>query len=161
VGTVHEYLAGHREEGTNVTLRILLRAGLMILAAMQVVVGAWALLAPRAFYDGFPLPGHAWVALLPPYNEHLVRDVGALNLALTVVLGAATWTLDRTTIRVALLAVAVFAVPHTVFHAGHLTGFPAGDAVAQTVGTVLQLVLTVSLFVLTWRLPAQAPPKHN
>ena len=106
------------------TLRTLLRVGLVILAAMQVLVGAWALVAPRAFYDGFPLPRHAWVALLPPYNEHLVRDVGALNLALTVVLGAAAWTLDRTMIRVALLALTVFAVPHAIFHAGHLAGFP-------------------------------------
>ena len=143
------------------TLRTLLRVGLVILAAMQVLVGAWALAAPRAFYDGFPLPRHAWVALLPPYNEHLVRDVGALNLALTVLLGAGAWTLDRTMIRVALLALIVFAVPHAIFHAGHLTGFPAADAVAQTVGTVLQLVLTVSLFALAWRLPAQAPRKHT
>ena len=143
------------------TLRTLLRVGLVILAAMQVLVGAWALAAPRAFYDGFPSPRHAWVALLPPYNEHLVRDVGALNLALTVVLGAAAWTLDRTMIRVALLALIVFAVPHAIFHAGHLAGFPAADAVAQTVGTILQLVLTVSLFALAWRLPAQAPRKHT
>ena len=143
------------------TLRTLLRVGLVILAAMQVLVGAWALAAPRAFYDGFPSPRHAWVALLPPYNEHLVRDVGALNLALTVVLGAAAWTLDRTMIRVALLALIVFAVPHAIFHAGHLAGFPAADAVAQTVGTVLQLVLTVSLFALAWRPPAQAPRKHT
>jgi hypothetical protein len=142
-------------------LRTLIRVGLLILAAMQVLVGAWALVAPRAFYDGFPLPGHAWVALLPPYNEHLVRDVGALNLALTVVLGAAAWTLYRTMIRVALLALMIFAVPHTIFHAEHLTGFPAADAVTQTVGTVLQLVLTVSLLVLSWRLPAQAHPKQT
>ena len=143
------------------TPRTLLRVGLVILAAMQVLVGGWALVAPRAFYDGFPLPRHAWVALLPPYNEHLVRDVGALNLALTVVLGAAALTLDRTMIRVALLALTVFAVPHTIFHAEHLAGFPAADALAQTAGTVLQLVLTVSLFALAWRLPAQAPRKHT
>ena len=67
--------------------------GLLILAATQALVGVWALPAPRAFYNGFPLPGHPWVALLPPYNEHLVRDVGAFNLALTVVLVAAAWTL--------------------------------------------------------------------
>lgn len=141
------------------TLRTALRVGLVILAAMQVLVGAWALSAPLAFYDGFPLPRHAWVALLPPYNEHLVRDVGALNLALTVVLGAAAWTLDRTMVRVALLALMIFALPHAVFHAGHLAGFPTGDAVAQTVGTVLQLILTVGLFALAGRLPAKTPSK--
>jgi hypothetical protein len=140
-----------------VVLRILLRVGLLLLAAMQAVLGFWALSAPRAFYDGFPLPGHAWVALLPPYNEHLVRDVGAFSLALTVVLGAAALTLDRTMIRVALLALAVFAIPHTIFHGLHLEGFPATDALAQTVGTVVQLIITASLFAVTWRLPAKAP----
>ena len=139
----------------------LLRVGLLLLAAVQALLGLWALSAPRAFYDGFPFPGHAWVALLPPYNEHLVRDVGGLSLALTVVLGAAALTLDRTMIRVALLALAVFAIPHTVFHAGHLAGFPADDALAQTVGTVLHLVVTACLFALTWRLPAKAPPKRT
>src|SRR5215471_14889090 len=29
---------------------------------------------PDSFYDSFPTPGHAWVALLPPHNEHLLRD---------------------------------------------------------------------------------------
>ena len=34
------------------------------------------------FYDDFPGLGRSWVAADGPYNEHLVRDVGALNLAL-------------------------------------------------------------------------------
>ena len=84
--------------------------------------------------------------------------MGAFNLALTVVLVAAAWTLDRTLVRVALVALLVYAVPHTVFHAGHLAGFPPGDALAQTVGTVLHLVLTASLLALTWRLPAHPAP---
>ena len=80
--------------------------------------------------------------------------MGAFNLALTVVLVAAAWTLDRSLVRVALVALLVYALPHAVFHAGHLTGFPPADALAQTVGTVLHLILTASLLVLTWRLPA-------
>ena len=144
--------------GAIVPVRILLRVGLLTLAATQALVGVWALPAPRAFYDGFPVSGHPWVALLPPYNEHLVRDVGAFNLALTVVLVAAAWTLDRTLVRVALAALLVYALPHTIFHAGHLEGFPPGDALGQTVGTVLHLVLTASLFALTWRLPARPAP---
>jgi hypothetical protein len=136
-------------------MRMVLRIGLLFLAAPQLIVGAWALAAPLAFYDRFPLPGHPWVALLPPYNEHLVRDVGAFNLALTVVLVAAAWTLEPTLARVALVALLIYAVPHTVFHAGHLEGFPPSDALAQTVGTVLHLVLTASLLALTWRLPAR------
>jgi hypothetical protein len=138
-----------------VRLLILFRVGLLILAASQAIVGLWALAAPRSFYDGFPSRGHPWVALLPPYNEHLVRDVGALNLALTLVLGAAALTLHRTMIRAALVGMAVYAVPHTGFHAAHLEGFPAADAVEQTVGFVVQLVITAGLFALTWRLPAE------
>ena len=68
------------------------RAGLGILALLQGIVGVWASLAPTSFYRTFPLPGHPWVSLLPPYNEHLTRDVGELSLALTVVLAAAAVT---------------------------------------------------------------------
>ncbi len=108
------------------TARGPLRAGLVVLAAMQAFVGVWALPAPRSFYDTFPLRGHAWVALHPPYNEHLVRDVGAYSLAFAVLLGAAALSLDRRLARAALLALAVFAVPHAVFHAGHLEGSHGG-----------------------------------
>ena len=41
------------------------------------------------------IPGHGWVAMLPPYNGHLIRDVGALSLNLAVVLGVAAMTTDR------------------------------------------------------------------
>ena len=44
-------------------------------------VGLQALFTPRSFYDDFPL-GRGWVAMDGPYNQHLVRDVGSLNLAL-------------------------------------------------------------------------------
>jgi hypothetical protein len=54
-------------------VRTWLRAGLLVLAAPQLVVGAWALADPAGFFDGFPAAGHAWVRLLPPYNEHLTR----------------------------------------------------------------------------------------
>src|SRR4028118_1615057 len=69
--------------------RPVLRVGLGFLALSQGVIGAWALLGPRTFFDHFPGTALGWVALLPPYNEHLVRDVGALSLALTVLLGYA------------------------------------------------------------------------
>ena len=60
------------------------RGILWALNALGAFVGAWALAAPRSFYDGFPMPGllGAWVASDGPYNEHLVRDVGSLYLAL-------------------------------------------------------------------------------
>ena len=41
--------------------------------------------APKSFYEDFPGAGRVWVAVDGPYNEHLVRDVGSLNLALAFV----------------------------------------------------------------------------
>ena len=137
------------------------RTGLLVLAAPQVVVGVWGLLAPQAFYDGFPAPGHAWVALLPPYNEHLTRDVGALNLALAVLLVAAAVAPERRLVRVALLVQLVWTVPHAVFHLGHLDGFPPVDAVVQSVGLVGSVLLPVALLALSGRLSAASPPPHG
>lgn len=131
--------------------RLLIRTGLMVLTASQAVVGGWALLGPRSFFDGFPATGHAWVALLPPYNEHLVRDVGGLSLALAVLLGTAAVIVDRTLVRVALAAFAVYLLPHTVFHGLHLHGFSAVDAAAQMAGFSVQLGIALGLLLLTRR----------
>ena len=133
------------------TTSVAVRAGLWILAALEALVGVWALLAPTSFYRSFPLPGHTWVSLLPPYNEHLTRDVGELSLALTVVLVAAAVTGQWLLSVVAIIASAVYAVPHAVYHALHLDGFPTGDAVAQMVGIALQLVVVAVVAWLLWR----------
>jgi hypothetical protein len=122
------------------------QVSLGLLTVSQVIIGGWALLASRHFFDAFPTAGHAWVALLPPYNEHLVRDVGALSLALAVVLGAATVTADRRLVRVAAVAFAVYTMPHTLFHGSHLGGFTPGDAAAQMSGFLLQLLLAAAAF---------------
>ena len=138
-----------REVAMTARRAVVVRCGLMLLAAAQGTVGGWALLAPRAFFDGFPAAGHAWVALLPPYNEHLVRDVGALSLALTVVLGAAALTVELRLVRVALAAFLVYAAPHTAFHGVHLEGFGVVDGTLQMIGFALQLGIAVGLLTLT------------
>jgi hypothetical protein len=75
--------------------RSLLRIGLSLLAATALGGGFWALILPRSFYEDFPLPGRDWVSTLGPYNEHLARDHGALNLALGVLLVFAAVMLER------------------------------------------------------------------
>ena len=59
------------------------RLMLWVLAFSAIGVGVQAEFFPRSFYDDFPL-GRGWVAMDGRYNEHLIRDVGALNLALLV-----------------------------------------------------------------------------
>jgi hypothetical protein len=139
------------EASAGAPTRSVVRAGLGILALLQGIVGVWASLAPTSFYRTFPLPGHPWVSLLPPYNEHLTRDVGELSLALTVVLTAAAVTGRWLLSAVAVSAAAVYAVPHAVFHFLHLEGFPTPDAIAQSVGIVLQLVVVAVVGWLLWR----------
>ena len=80
-------------------------------------VGLWALAAPRSFYDDFPGMGRVWVAVDGPFNEHLVRDVGALNLALAFVAAMALATGSVLVARAAGGAALIYGVPHLVYHA--------------------------------------------
>ena len=134
--------------------RTWLRIGLLFVAATPLAGGLWALLFPRAFYDDFPLPGSDWVSTLGPYNEHLVRDYGALNLAMAVLLLAAGVFLERRLAQVALITWLVFEVPHFVFHVGQTHHFSAGSNLAQLGGLALLIVLPL---VLLFLLPQEAP----
>jgi hypothetical protein len=131
--------------------RRLLRPGLILLTIFAVVVGAWALFAPESFYEDFPGGGRAWVSALPPYNEHLVRDVGALNLALAVMVGGAAYYMDRRLTLVALIAYLVYAVPHFFFHMFHLDELSDSDKVLQTISLAFTVALPVYLLALSRR----------
>jgi hypothetical protein len=114
------------------------RAALATLFVAAVVIGLTAAVLPRTFYDDFPFVAH-WVELLPPYNEHLVTDVGGLYLGFAVLFAWAAWTLDRTLVRAVCVAWLLTAGIHLLFHAGHLDGFSAADAVAELVTLALLL----------------------
>ena len=135
----------------------MIRAGIVFLAVAQGAAGLVQLFAPKFFYDDFPVPATPWVSLLPPYNEHLVRDVGALTLAYVLVLGAAAIWPEPKLVRVALAANLVFTVPHFVFHATHLEHHPTGSAIAQTVVLAFAVLLPAALLVLSARRPAPTP----
>ena len=53
------------------------------------------MLAPRWFFDTFPGFGLAWTAAYPPYNAHLMTDVGAAFTTIGVLLLIAAWLDDR------------------------------------------------------------------
>lgn len=131
----------------------MIRGGLIFLAVLQGLVGLVQLFAPQVFYDDFPLPAAPWVSLLPPYNEHLMRDVGALTLAYVLVLAAAAIWMERRLVQVALCANLVWTVPHFVFHTTHLSHYSTGDAVAQTIVLAFAVALPAALLVLSRRMP--------
>lgn len=130
-------------------LRLLARVAFGYLAFVSIQVGAWALLAPRSFYDGFPGLGRSWVSIDGPYNEHLVRDVGALNLALAVVLVSAAVTLRRSLVVTASVAALVWGGPHLGYHLAHTDGYAASDLVISIAG--LALFVAFPIAILIWR----------
>lgn len=108
---------------------LLARGCLAAIAASMLPVGIQATLAPRSFFDEFPL-GRGWIAADGAlYNEHLVRDVGLLFLALIVVTGWTAWRAQGAT---AALSVAwlIQGLGHLWFHVAHLEGIEGLDRVA-------------------------------
>jgi hypothetical protein len=107
------------------------KVALVVIAGGSLMVGMWAQGFPRAFYDDFPGLGRTWVALDGPYNEHLVRDIGGLNLALAFVAVMALVTGSTLLARVTGGAALLYGVPHLLYHATHLEPYDTGDAVAM------------------------------
>jgi len=121
-------------------MKALARIALAGVAVSALLPGLQATLAPQGFYDSFPL-GRGWVELLPPYNEHLVRDVGGFYLAFGLLFAWAAVTLARSLIVPLCVTWSVAALLHGVFHALHLDGMSAGDAIAEIGGLAAVLVL--------------------
>ena len=129
--------------------RFWLRLGLVYQAGAFALVGFWAAFAPRSFYTDFPGAGRHWISPDGPYNQHLVRDVGELSLALFAVMVVALVTLSIPLVRAALLAVIVNGVLHVVYHARHLDPFSSSDGAAVIGSLVLAPIIAVVLLVLT------------
>src|SRR6266511_706080 len=87
--------------------------------------GAWALFAPRSFFDV--------AATYPPYNPHLFHDVGAFQLGIAA--GLVAGIFGRSCLAVGLWTGAVGASAHGVAHwvESDLGGRPAHPALL-TVG---------------------------
>jgi hypothetical protein len=104
------------------------RVALGLIAVSILPVAVQAAFAPQSFVDDFPL-GRSWVARSGDvYDEHLVRDVGALLLALMI---ATAWTVLR--------------------HAEHLDGYAGIDTVGLIGSLVMIPVLApVALWVRRW-----------
>lgn len=136
----------------------ILRIGLIYQSAVMALVGIWAGFAPRSFYDDFPGGGRHWISADGPFNEHLVRDVGELSIALLVVLVAAAVTLSIPLVRAVLAAVIVNGLMHVVYHARHADMFSGGDAAAILVSLALPPVVAVVLLTMTRKPPVPAAP---
>ncbi|MFL5827361.1 MAG: hypothetical protein ACJ76V_12620 [Thermoleophilaceae bacterium] len=130
--------------------RRVLRWGLVALAAMNAPVGIWATISPHSFYADFPGAGRHWVSALGPYDEHLVRDVASLELAMTVLFVLAALWFTRELALATLIASLFWALPHFVYHLTTLDQYGLGDSIGNVVGLGAELVLPIALL---WLVP--------
>jgi nucleoside-diphosphate-sugar epimerase len=124
---------------------LLARLGLLVLALTSLELGVWATLAPHSFFNSFPGGGRHWVAADGPFNEHLVRDFGGLNLALALLLIVALVVGSRLLVTTAAWAYLLFAVPHFLYHLFNLQVFDTGDKVANVFSLALSVVIPIAV----------------
>src|SRR3954467_15685697 len=133
------------------------RALLGALTLTGATVGGWAQAAPAAFYRSFPRFGRHWLPPLGPYNEHLIRDFGALTLGLGAAALVAAITLSRSATAASAAAWLVYSVPHVTFHAAHGAGFATGDDIAVLVSLSATAAIAATAWWLVATTSARAP----
>lgn len=127
------------------------RIGLAVIFLGSVVVGFWALAAPESFYDDFPGSGRAWISVDGPYNEHLIRDVGGLNLALALVALVALVRPEPLLVAAAAGAALMFGAPHLLYHVVNLDLLDSTDQVGIVVSLTIAVIAPLALLIDTGR----------
>ena len=123
------------------------RWGAIAMALTTLGIGLWQAFLPLAFYRDFPGIGHPWIAFLPPYNEHLVRDVGEGNLAMGILFTWGAATLDRRLLRATSVAWIVAASAHFIYLLFNLASFDLLDQITQTIALGVVILLPVLILV--------------
>ena len=117
------------------------RAVALVGGAAFVALGAWAMIAPRAFFDS--------VAVFEPYNRHFLQDIGAFQVGLGAVLLLAAALPRADALAVALLGVGIGAALHVL---SHLIGTDLGGNPEADIPTfALIAVLLLAAGVTRWR----------
>ena len=109
----------------------------------------WPLASPQGFYDNFPGGSYHWIDINGPYNEHFLRDFGALNAALVVVIIFALWKPTTSLLQATGLALAVYALPHAIYHLSHLDVYKSSEKFIATAPLVLQIFMGAAIFWLS------------
>jgi hypothetical protein len=137
-------------------IRPLRRAGLAALGLVELSWGGWAYFAPAQFFADFPGFGHRWTAAYPPYNQHLIADLGATFLTIGALLVVAA-ALDDTRITTVVLAGAMlFNLLHLVFHATHEGTMAGTDYPLSLLALLFGVLVPAGLLALLPRHPRPA-----
>jgi hypothetical protein len=116
------------------------------LALSGLIPGAFAAVAPHAFYDAV-----LGVDLLGPYNQHLLTDIGALYLGFGLLFAWAAVTLGRELALAACAGWALTQLLHFAYHVTRLADFTLTQAIEQTAGLAAYLLLLLAAACLVGR----------
>jgi len=131
------------QTGMNTPLRRGILAATVLIGAY---VGIWGYFLPGSFYTSFPGFGLHWIDLDGPFNEHLIRDVGSLYLALGAGSLAAVFARSAVPGRVMGVAWFTFGVLHFGYHVLHPEG-TVGDIVGSIVSLGISALLGIALML--------------
>jgi hypothetical protein len=84
----------------------MVRVSWVLAIAFFVVTGLWALVSPNTFFDA--------LVAFPPYNTHLMRDIGVFTLGAAGALLTAVRFKDK--LLVALIGASTAAIAHVISH---------------------------------------------
>ncbi|MCU1450806.1 MAG: NAD-dependent epimerase/dehydratase [Acidimicrobiales bacterium] len=129
------------------TVGLLARLGLLLLALPALQIGVWATAAPHSFFNSFPGGGRHWVAVDGPFNEHLVRDFGAMNLAIAFLLLVALVAGSRLLVTTAAVSYLLFAVPHFGYHLANMQVLDTADQWANGISLAFSVLIPVAVIV--------------
>jgi hypothetical protein len=132
-----------------------IRLGVGYFALTNLLFGVWASVAPKNYFESFPGGGRTWVALDGPYNEHLMRDYGALNLGLAAVAICALIFASRPLVIAIAIAEIVYTLPHVVYHLSHSSRLgDTSDQFGAIGGLLFNIVVGVVVLLYAIREPA-------
>ena len=129
--------------------RRLIRMLLAAMATQHVVTGLTMTLGPLWFYENV-----LGVAELGPYNEHLLVDLGAMNLGLGLLATWAAVTMSLDLVRASCCCIAVVALAHLMFHAAHLHGLSGLEAAVELTALAAIAVLPTLVSILARTRPS-------
>ena len=125
---------------------LLHRSCLTVLTLTGLFVGGWAYFAPWHWYNTFPGMGFRWLPVLGPYNEHFVKDVGAMNLAMAALsIMAFLYLGNRALMHATALTLSVFNLLHLIYHVPMLHMYGPLDATLNAVSLTVVLLCSLAI----------------
>jgi hypothetical protein len=134
------------------------RVLLAVLLLTALILGVWTYALPRNWYDRFPGFGLKWVAPTGPYNEHFVKDIGSMYLALAVLTAAALWfAANDATVRITAAAWTTFNLAHLIYHLTMLQVYEGRDKFLVVASLVILLLVSAALLMPLSQVRARGP----